>query len=331
MSSDPVHYKPDDSMKSPRFVGVRSFLKLPMVTDLEHVDVAVLGVPTDWAVGYRPGARFGPEGVRNASILLRTYNPALKVDIAENLSMVDYGDSPVWPGYHLETLEKIQKYLEPVYQADVVPLIIGGDHSLTMAELRAIHAVKGKVAVIHIDAHGDVLDDYYGGIKHFHGTVFRRAVEEGLVIPEKSVQAGMRGSIHPCDVGQAEELGFNVIPWDEMSEMTPQEFGERVRSIVGDTPVALSFDIDFIDPAFAPGTGTPEPGGPTTFEAYKYLRAIGGLNFCSMDLVEVAPNIDPTGVTAITAANTCFELLSLLALSKREGLLGKKTTLGEES
>ena len=311
-------YRPQDTMDCPRFVGSRSFMKVPALQTLDDVDVAVVGVPTDWAVGYRPGARFGPEAIRNASILLRTHNSALGIDLAETLSIVDYGDAPVWPGYHLETLERIERFMAPIYRANVVPLVLGGDHSLTIAELRALHAVHGTVSVIHIDAHGDVLDEYYGGIKHFHGTVFRRACEEGLVDPRRSVQIGMRGSVHPRDVGQAQGLGYNVISWDELAEMSPSALGARVSNIVGRSPIALSFDIDFIDPAFAPGTGTPEPGGPSTYQAFRYLRALGPLNYRSVDLVEVAPYLDPTGNTAITAANVCFELLSLVALTKRD-------------
>ena len=165
-----------------------------------------------------------------------------------------------------------------------------------------------------------MLDDYYG-IKHFHGTVFRRAVEEGLVDPHTSVQFGMRGSLHPDDVGAAQGLGYRVIPWDELYEMSPEQLGQIVRERVGDRPVAVSFDIDFLDPAFAPGTGTPEPGGPTSYEGFRFLRALGPLNYISFDCVEVAPQYDTTGATAITASVACFELLTLMAISKRAGTL----------
>ncbi|EMM77396.1 agmatinase [Leptospira santarosai] len=317
------HYKPMNSMEAPRFTGVRTFMRLPNISTLHDVDVAVVGVPVDSAVSYRSGARFGPEAIRSASILLRDYNSATQVNVVESLSMVDYGDAPVVPGYHEETLKRVQAYLEPIYAANVIPLILGGDHSLSIAEFRALASVRGPVSVIHIDAHGDVLDDYYG-VKHFHGTVFRRAVEEGLINPRKSIQIGMRGSAHPSDIGSAQSLGYNVIPWDTLYDMEPEELGKKVRGIVGENPVAISFDIDFLDPAYAPGTGTPEAGGPSSYEAFRFLRAIGPLNYCSLDLVEVSPPYDPTGVTSIVASVVCFEMLSLVALSKISGKLMAK-------
>jgi agmatinase len=312
-----VHYRPMNSMNAPRFTGVRTFMRLPFKPTLEDVDAVIVGVPTDSAVSYRSGARFGPEAIRSASILLRDFNPALSVDVPATLSMVDYGDAPVVPGYHEETLRRVAEYLQPIYRAKVVPLILGGDHSLVMAEFRALAAARGTFSVIHFDAHGDVLDDYYG-VKHFHGTMFRRAVEEGLINPRKSVQIGMRGSVHPDDVGSAEALGYNVVTWDRLSEMSPGQLGQLVRGVVGDEPVAVSFDIDFIDPAYAAGTGTPEPGGPSSYRAFQYLRALGALNYCSFDVVEVAPVYDPSGATSVTASVVCFELLSLLALRRRE-------------
>ncbi|TGK15677.1 agmatinase [Leptospira fluminis] len=311
------HYLPLNSMKAPRFTGVRTFMRLPNLAVLEDVDVAVVGVPMDSAVSFRSGARFGPEAIRSASVLLRDYNPVLKVNVPEVLSMVDYGDAPVVPGYHEESLYRVQNFLEPIYEAGVVPLILGGDHSLTMAELRALAAVRGPVSVVHIDAHGDVLDNYYG-VRHFHGTVFRRAVEEGLVDPSRSVQIGMRGTLHPNDLGSGEGLGYRVISWEELNLLSPAELGNIVKERVGDHPVALSFDIDFLDPAFAPGTGTPEPGGPSTYQAFQFLRALGPLNYCSFDCVEVSPPYDPTGITAINASAVCFELLSLLALRRAD-------------
>lgn len=311
-----MRYRPQDSMKAPRFTGPRTFMRLPAISTLEEVDVAVIGVPTDSAVSFRSGARFGPEGIRSASILLRDFNPILDVSVPEVLSMVDYGDAPTVPGYHLESLSRIQSFLEPIYSRGVVPLILGGDHSLTIASLRAAATARGRVAVVHIDAHADVLDDYYG-VSHFHGTVFRRAVEEGLVDPAHSVQAGMRGSLHPSDRLGGAALGYEVLWWEELRQMSPDEFGSAVRRRVGDLPVVVSFDIDFVDPAFAPGTGTPEPGGPTSYEALSYLRALGSMNYVGLECVEVAPSLDPTGSTVALASSVCFELLSLLALSRR--------------
>jgi len=311
-----MRYGPQDSMQAPRFTGPRTFMRLPSKATLEDVDVAVVGVPTDSAVSFRPGARFGPEGIRSASILLRDYNPILEVSVPEVLSMVDYGDAPTVPGYHLESLARIESFLSPIQAAGVVPLVLGGDHSLTIASLRAAAATHGPVAVVHIDAHADVLDSYYG-VAHFHGTVFRRAVEEGLVDPSCSLQAGMRGSLHPGDLLGGAAFGYEVIWWEELRQMSPEQFGQAVRRRVGDRPVVVSFDIDFVDPAFAPGTGTPEPGGPTSYEALSYVRSLGAMNYVGLECVEVAPSLDPTGVTLNLASSVCFELLSLLALSRR--------------
>ena len=208
-------------------------MRLPHVTDLDGVDVAVLGVPTDDAVSFKSGARFGPEAIRSASVLLRPYNPRLKVDVVERLSMVDFGDAPTVPGYHLESLERIEAFLRPVHEAGVVPLCLGGDHSMVLAELRAAVAVHGTLALVHLDAHADVWDEYYG-LKYFHGTVFRRAVEEGLIDPHRSVQAGLRGTLYSAEDEDAPgKLGFDAIPWSELRTLTPQQYGEREHLVAG--------------------------------------------------------------------------------------------------
>lgn len=307
-------------MTQPRIAsGPRTFMRLPWVDDLiavaDEVDVAAIGVPTDSAVSYRSGARFGPEAIRAASVLLRDHNPATGIDITELLSMVDAGDAPVVPGYHELTLQRLEEHLSPVYRAGIVPLLLGGDHSLAMAEMRALAGAVGPISVVHFDAHGDVLDDYYG-VKHFHGTMFRRAVEEELVDPSRSIQAGMRGSVHPDDVKAGEALGYDVVWWPELALMTPAEFGRRVRERVGDRPVMVSFDIDFLDPAYAPGTGTPEIGGPTSYQAIQFIRALGPLDYRSIDIVEVAPPYDHSDITSHAAAVIAFELLGQLAANK---------------
>jgi agmatinase len=316
------HYRPQDSMTTPRIAsGPRMFMRLPWIDDPINaegrIDVAVIGVPTDSAVSYRSGARFGPEAIRSSSILLRDHNPATGVDITKVLSMVDAGDAPVVPGYHELTLQRLEEHLTPFYRAGIVPLLLGGDHSLTMAEMRAMAAAAGPISVIHFDAHGDVLDDYYG-VKHFHGTMFRRAVEEGVVDPSRSIQLGMRGSVHPDDVAAGTALGYEVIRWPELAELTPEEVGRRIAARVGDHPVLVSFDIDFLDPAYAPGTGTPEVGGPTSFQTLQYLRALGPLNYWGVDIVEVAPPYDHGDITSHAAAVVAFELLGQLAL-RRQG------------
>jgi agmatinase len=312
-----THHRPADSSKTPRFTGVRTFMRLPHLNELDGADVAIIGVPTDSAVSFRSGARFGPEAIRSASVLLRPYNPRLEVDVVEQLSMVDFGDAPTVPGYHLETLERVEAFLRPVHEAGVIPLCLGGDHSMVLAELRAAAAVHGPLALVHLDAHADVWDSYYG-VEHFHGTVFKRAVEEGLVDPACSVQAGMRGTLYgAADVEAPRELGFDTLYMHELAELGPDAYGDRVRARVGDRPAFLSFDIDFVDPAFAPGTGTPEVGGPSSGEAMAYLRALVGIDFRGFDCVEVAPAYDATHGTEWVAASACHEMLSLLALRAR--------------
>ena len=190
-----MRYGPADSSQTPRFSGPRTFMRLPLRDSLDDADAAIIGIPTDDAVSFRSGARFGPEGIRSASVLLRPYNPVLGVDVTEHLSMIDFGDSPTVPGYHEETLTRIRAFLEPVHRAGVTPICIGGDHSMVLAELRAAAATHGPLALVHLDAHADVWDAYYGA-RYFHGTVFRRAAEEGLVDPAASVQAGMRGTLY---------------------------------------------------------------------------------------------------------------------------------------
>jgi agmatinase len=312
-----VHHRPPDPIAAPRFTGPRTFMRLPHLQTTDGVDVAFVGIPTDDAVSFRSGARFGPEAVRSASVLLRPYNPHLQVDVVETLSMVDYGDSPTVPGYHELTLERIEQHLAPVHAAGVVPLCVGGDHSIVLAELRAAARAHGPLALVHLDAHADVWDQYYG-IRYFHGTVFKRAVEEGLVDPGRSVQAGMRGTLYgESDVRAPGELGYDAIPWSELERLSPDEYGARVRARVGDAPAFLSFDIDFVDPAFAPGTGTPEVGGPTSGQALAYLRALTGIDFRGLDCVEVSPPYDANGITAWLAASACHEMLSLAALRAR--------------
>jgi agmatinase len=310
-----VHHRPFDASAMPRFSGPRTFMRLPHLQTTEDVHVAVIGIPTDDAVSFKSGARFGPEGIRSASVLLRPYNPELRVDVNETLSIVDYGDAPTVPGYHEETLRRIAGFLEPVHRAGVTPLCLGGDHSMVLAELRAAAAVHGPLALVHLDAHADVWEQYYGA-RYFHGTVFKRAVEEGLVDPAASVQAGMRGTLYGAsDLAAPRELGYDAVYWSELCRMTPLEYGDRVRARVGDRPAFLSFDIDFVDPAFAPGTGTPEVGGPTSAQALAYLRALTGVDFRGFDCVEVSPPYDPSGITAWLAASACHEMLSLKALA----------------
>ena len=316
----PPRYAPADALAAPRYVGVRTFARLPHVQALDGVDVAVYGVPFDTATTYRPGARFGPEHVRAHSTLLRPYHASLDVDVFGTLSCVDAGDLPVTPGNAARTTEQIAAGLQPAIAAGVVPLVLGGDHSIALGELRAHAAVHGPVALVLLDAHADVWNAYYGE-QIFHGTIFRRAVEEGLVLPERSLLAGMRGPLYgPDDAREPARLGYEALSCEELLALTPQEYGRRVRERAGDAPAVLSFDIDVLDPAYAPATGTPEAGGLTTREAQAYLRALAGMRFRGFDLVEVsAPYDTPGATTGIAAANIAYELLALAAVAQAAG------------
>jgi agmatinase len=312
-------FQPADASRAPRYAGVRTFARLPHVP-VPHADVdaAVLGVPFDTATSFRPGARFGPEGIRSASALLRPYHPPLDVDVFGTLSIVDGGDLDVTPGNALRTVEQLDAALRPVLEAGIVPVVLGGDHSIVLGELRAHAAVHGPVALVLLDAHADTWDQYYGE-RYFHGTPFRRAVEEGLLDPGRSLLAGMRGSLYePQDLDAAREMGFELVPGDELRTLTPEAYGERVRARVGDGPAFLSFDIDVLDPAFAPGTGTPELAGLLPHEALGFLRALAGMAFTGFDVVECAPPYDGPGqVTALHAAGVAYELLALTAVARR--------------
>jgi agmatinase len=313
MSGPP--YGPPDASLAPRYTGVRTFARCPLAASPEGVDVGVVGVPFDTATSFRPGARFGPEAIRAASVLLRPYHPPLDVDVFAGRSVADLGDLEVTPGNAERTLAQIASGLEGVLRAGAVPIVLGGDHLVALGELRAHAAVHGPVAVVLLDAHADTWDAYYGE-RYFHGTVFRRAVEEGLVLAERSLLAGMRGPLYaPADLDAARDLGFSLLTCDELRALSPSEYGARVRERVGDAPVFLGFDIDVIDPAFAPATGTPEVAGLLPHEAVAFLRSLAGMRFAGFDVVEVSPPYDGPGqVTSLLAASVAYEFLALSAL-----------------
>jgi agmatinase len=314
---DAPHHRPLDAKEIPRFAGVRTFMRAPHTTDLAGVDAAVYGIPFDTATSFRTGARFGPEAIRSASALLRPYNPALGVDVVETLSIVDYGDVPVSPGDTERTYGQVEAALAPLVQAGVFPLALGGDHSVTLAELRVLARKYGPLSLVQLDAHGDTWDEYFGQ-RFFHGTTFKRALDERLIDPAASVQAGLRGSLYgPEDLDSARALGFAVLPCDQLRTLGPGGYSGIVRERVSRRPVFLSFDIDVLDPAFAPGTGTPEVGGLSTAEALGCLRALGGIDLVGADVVEVSPSYDGPGQqTALAGANVAYELLSLRALAR---------------
>jgi agmatinase len=319
MTPEPSRFQPPDASLAPRYTGIRTFARLPHVpVPHDGVDAAVIGVPFDTATSFRSGARFGPEAIRSGSSLLRPYHPVLDVDVFGTLSTVDGGDLDVTPGNALRTTEQIAARLEPVLRAGIVPIVLGGDHSIVLGELRAHAAVHGPVGLVLLDAHADTWDQYYGE-RYFHGTPFRRAVEEGLIDPSRSLLAGMRGPLYGrADVTQPIEMGFEVIPGPELIKLTPEQYSERVRARIGTGPVYMSFDIDVLDPAWAPGTGTPEVAGVEPREALGFLRSLAGIEFTGYDLVEVAPAYDSAGqVTALNAAAVVFDMLALLAVARQ--------------
>jgi agmatinase len=311
-------YEPWDALTAPRFTGPRTYARLPYVTDLDGVHAAVFGVPWDGGASFRGGARFGPEAIRSASAMIRTYNPVQRVQVFGTLSTIDYGDSPTAPGYIEETLERAEAFVRPIAEAGVIGIGMGGDHSMALAELRALAAVHGPLGLVHLDAHTD-LWDRYNDLPLSHGTMFRRAIESDLLDPARVLQAGMRGPLYSAaDEEIPASLGVETIPWVELCLLDPAELAERARRRLGAKPAFLSLDVDFVDAAFCPGTGTPEVGGPTSFQALSYLRALTGLNFVGFDVVEVAPAYDGPGqATGLFAANAIFEMLSLVALARR--------------
>jgi agmatinase len=311
-------YKPLDAQVIPRFAGIRTYMRAPHVTDLTGVDAAVYGIPFDTATSYRTGARFGPEAIRAASALIRPFHPSHGVNVVEALSIVDYGDLPVSPGDIDRTYAQVEEALAPIVEAGVFPVALGGDHSVTLAELRVLAKRHGAMALVQLDSHTDTWEEYFGQ-KHFHGTTFKRAVEEGLLDASASIQAGMRGPVYAAsDLEGARELGFTVLESEQLRELGSAAYAALVHATVGERPVFISFDIDFLDPAFAPGTGTPEVAGFSTAEAVAFLRSLGGINLVGGDVVEVAPAYDGPGQpTALAAANVVFDLLALRALATR--------------
>ncbi len=309
-------YGPADALKSPRFCGVASFMRLPQIRTTEDVDVAIIGIPFDTATTYRVGSRFAPGEIRNCSRLLRPFNPAQEINIFEHCSVIDYGDVDIVPGYIEKTYDCIDETMRLLFDAGIAPIAMGGDHSITLGELRAASAKYGELALVHFDSHCDVWDEYFGE-KYNHGTPFRRAVEERLISPADSVQIGIRGSVYsPDDLDAARRLGFEIITTHEVMTLTAKELADRIRRRVAERSVFLTFDIDFVDPAYAPGTGTPEVGGPTSHKTLDIVRALTGLNFVGFDVVEVIPYYDSGQITSLLAANLMYEFLSLVAKDK---------------
>ncbi|TYR79401.1 agmatinase [Priestia megaterium] len=296
----------------PEFCTTGSFMRLP--AERENAKVAIVGMPFDTAASFRVGARFAPQAIRQASMTLFPYHPIHKVYPFDETNAIDIGDVSVIPHNIHRSYELMEEAVGELMKKGIVPIGLGGDHSVTLASLRAAAKVYGPVALIHFDSHTDTWDTYYEE-KYWHGSPFIRAHEEGLLQPSKVFQIGIRGTLnHPGDVEESRELGYNVITTDELQNRGFENVFEEMRTIIGDTPCFLTFDIDFVDPSCAPGTGTLEVGGFTSKETLQMVRSLTGFNYVGFDLVEVLPPYDPTQITSLLAATLIHDFTSLVAL-----------------
>lgn len=311
MAAAPLN-QPMSGNTMPRFGGIASMMRLPVVTSPQGLDAAFIGVPLDIGTSHRPGTRFGPREIRSESSLIRPYNMATGAAPFDTLQVADLGDVPI-NTYSLDkSLPIITNFYKTVLDAECIPLTLGGDHTIALPILRAIAAKHGPVALIHVDAHADVNPDMFGE-RIAHGTPFRRAVEEDLLDCHKVFQIGLRGSGYASDdFDWPRQQGFTLVPAHEVWYQSLTPLMHRVHATIGDAPCYLSFDIDGIDPAYAGGTGTPEIGGLSVPQALEIIRGCCGLNIVGADLVEISPPYDPTGNTALLGANLLFEMLCVL-------------------
>jgi len=304
---------PADGRVVPRYAGLSTFARLPRIEEVAHVDVAVFGVPFDSGVSYRPGARFGPSHIRQSSRLLRPYNPALDVGPFAAQQVADAGDVACNPFDIAEAITQIETAATAILDRGARLLTLGGDHTIALPLLRTMHKRHGPVAVLHFDAHLDTWDTYFGE-PYTHGTPFRRASEEGLIDLAHSIHIGIRGPLYDrADLADTERLGFQTITCVEIEELGVGGTVVRMRERLGRRPVYVSIDIDVLDPAHAPATGTPEAGGMTSRELLGVIRGLAGLQLASADIVEVSPAYDHAEITGIAAAHIAYELLSVMA------------------
>ncbi len=310
-------YLPLNPLQVPRFGDIATFSRLPYVPDLKgkDVDVAIVGVPFDGGTTYRPGARFGPRAIRDASCMNRNFNPSLGVGIYEKLNIVDAGDVGVNPINMQSTMKAIEKRVAEVHQAGARAILIGGDHSIVLPDLRAVYKKYGKVTLLHFDAHTDTADTAWGE-KYHHGTPIRRAIEEGLITGEKIFQIGIRGPLTSAtQEDYSREQGIHTLGIDDFNiEAKREAYFAKLRKIAGNGPCYITFDVDGCDPAFAPGTGTPVVGGLTSLQALQSIRKFKGLNIVGANVVEVSPPYDHADMTSLLASALVFEFLSLMAL-----------------
>jgi agmatinase len=314
-------FRPADSFRSPRFAQPATFMRLPHTRDFTGLDVALLGIPFDGGTSYRPGSRFGPRDIRQHSSLIRPYHPVLQVSPFDVLRVADVGDVDVNPIGIEDTYGRVERTVGEILDAKVIPLCVGGDHSLSLPLLRAVAERHGPVGMVHVDSHQDMWEEYFGG-KYFHGTPFRRAVEEGLLDTTRVLQIGIRGPVYEdADFDFARQHGIRWITAGEVAREGLDWVNEQMLRVRGG-PVYLSFDIDGVDPAFAPGTGTPEVAGLTSREALEVVRMLVGAELVGADLVEVSPPFDHAGVTSMLAANLLFEMVSVIAATRLQTARG---------
>ena len=309
-------------MTAPRYTQIPSFMRTPIATDLTDLDIGLAGVPYDGGTTNRPGARHGPREIRNQSSLTRSIHHVTRVNPYQLCNVADVGDVPFTHLFEIErVMADIESFYSQLHQANVVPVTAGGDHSITLPIFRAI-AKDEPIGMVHIDAHTDTWDEFLGS-KFTHGAPFRRAVEEGLLDPKRTVQIGIRGAQNSSEGWDFSlSTGMRVIFMEEFTDLGVASVIEEARSVVGSGPTYISFDVDGLDPVYAPGTGTPEIGGITTLEAQRLLLGLRGLDFRGGDVVEVAPPFDPSGNTALVAATMMYEIICLVAeaIDKRRRL-----------
>ncbi len=305
---------PPDASLTPRYAGLSTFALLPRLEDVGSADVAVLGVPFDAGVSYRPGARFGVSAVRQASRLLRPYHPGLDVMPFGTQQVVDAGDVSANPFRIEEAVDQIDAAATGLLESGARPVSIGGDHTIALPLLRAVSRRHGPVALLHFDAHLDTWDTYFGA-RYTHGTPFRRATEEGLLDQDALSHVGIRGPLYgPKDLTDDRQMGFGIVSAMDVDDQGAAAVTELLRARIGSRPLYVSIDIDVLDPSHAPGTGTPEAGGLTSRELLKILRGLAGANLVGADVVEVAPAYDHAEITSVAASHVAYELISLMAL-----------------
>ena len=310
--SDPF-FKPVSGFDLPRFAGVPTFMRLPHVSldtpKIKDVDIGIIGVPWDSGTTNRPGPRHGPRQLRDASTMIRAQHPVSGIRPYEKFNCADLGDVSINPADIEDSMNRITSFYKTVIEKGIKPLTAGGDHLTSLPVLRAI-ADKGPLGMIHFDSHTDLFHSYFDGTMFTHGTPFRRAVEENLLDPKRVIQIGIRGTQYDReDLDFAESVGIRVVKIEEFFDRGIEDVMVEAREIVGEKDTYISYDIDFIDPAFAPGTGTPEVGGPNSYEALKVVRELAGVKIVGADMVEVSPPFDPSSNTAFLGVSVMFELL----------------------